>query len=69
LNDDYRKYHSSPEKIKERASRNKARRLMIKKKGKKALKGKEVHHRDGNPKNNSPKNLAITSRHYNRVKQ
>lgn len=69
MNADYKKYHSSPEKIKERSNRNKARRLMIKKYGSAALKGKEVDHVNGNPKNNSRNNLQILSRHANRVKQ
>jgi hypothetical protein len=67
--EEYRKYHSSPEKIKERSNRNKARRLMIKTKGKKAVQGKEVDHADGNPMNNNRRNLQIMSRHKNRVKQ
>jgi len=70
---DYRKeydeYHSKPEQIARRASRNKARSLMIKKRGKKALKGKEVDHKDFNAKNNSSSNLSIKSRRANRTKQ
>lgn len=66
---EYKKYYSSPEAIKKRSNRNKARRLMIKAKGKNALKGKEVDHKDGNPMNNSRRNLQITSRGYNRKKQ
>jgi hypothetical protein len=30
------------------------------------IKGKDVHHKDGNPQNNSRSNLAITSKSYNR---
>jgi hypothetical protein len=70
---DYRKeydqYHAKPEQIKRRASRNKARSLMINKHGKKALKGKEVDHKDFNAQNNSPSNLSIKSRSANRKKQ
>ncbi|WP_425540709.1 HNH endonuclease [Rhodoblastus acidophilus] len=62
------KYESSPEQKKARASRNRARRLMIKEHGKAALKGKDVDHSDGNPRNNSRRNLHITSVHYNRAK-
>lgn len=61
-------YESSPEQIKRRASRNKARRQMIKKRGKAALKGKDVDHTNGNPMNNSSKNLKVTSKKVNRGK-
>ena len=67
--EEYRKYYSSPEAIKARSNRNKARRLMIKVKGKSAVRGKEVDHKNGNPMDNSPRNLQIMSRHKNRVKQ
>ena len=30
------------------------------------IKGKDVHHKDGNPRNNSRSNLAVTSKKYNR---
>lgn len=57
----YRKAH-----LAEDAARHRARRLMIKKYGKAALKGKDVDHVDGNPLNNK-NNLAIRSRHANRA--
>lgn len=63
---EYREYHSKPEQKKRRAGRNKARALMIKKKGKKALKGKDVDHKDRNPRNNSSSNLHIQSKKKNR---
>jgi hypothetical protein len=59
----YRRAH-----LAEDASRHRARRLMIKKHGKSALKGKDVDHKDGNPLNGSTRNLAITSKHFNRAK-
>jgi len=69
---DYRKeydtYHGTPEQIKNRASRNAARATMAKKHGKSAVAGKEVDHKDGNPKNNSGKNLQLMSRRANRQK-
>jgi hypothetical protein len=40
------KYESSPEQIKKREERNKARYDMKKKVGAKALKGKDIDHRD-----------------------
>lgn len=61
-------YLKRPEQRKANAARKRARRLMIKKYGEKALKGKDVDHHNGNPMNNNPKNLKITSVHYNRAK-
>ena len=50
---EYENYHSKPEQIEKRSSRNKARRIM----GDKAIEGKDVGHKDNNPLNNDPKNL------------
>ena len=50
---EYQNYHSRPEQIANRSSRNKARRVM----GDKAVKGMDVGHADNNPMNNDPKNL------------
>jgi len=50
---EYANYHSKPEQIERRSSRNKARRIM----GDKAIKGKDIGHKDNNPLNNDPKNL------------
>jgi len=61
-----RKYQARPEQVKKRVARNKARRMAIKKHGKAALKGKDVHHKDGNATNNSKKNLQITTASHNR---
>jgi hypothetical protein len=65
---EYDEYHGTPEQIKNRASRNAARAAVSKKHGKAAVKGKEVDHKDGNPKNNSKKNLQLMSRRANRKK-
>ncbi len=59
----YRREHRE-----EDAARHRARRLMIKKHGKAALRGKDVDHSNGNPLDNSPKNLKIMSRSKNRAK-
>ena len=48
--------------IADRSSRNKARRIAKKKYGAKKLRGKDVHHKNGNPKDNSKSNLTIRSR-------
>lgn len=54
-------YKSKPAQIEKRVGRNEARAIMEKKVGKAALKGKEINHRDGDPTNNSLKNLQIMS--------
>ena len=50
---EYQNYHSRPEQIANRSSRNKARRVM----GDKTKIGMDVGHKDNNPLNNNPKNL------------
>lgn len=63
---EYENYQSKPSQRRRNDARKKARRLMIKKKGKAALRGKDIDHRDRNPKNNSMSNLRIQSRKKNR---
>lgn len=50
--------------VKQRASRNKARAMVAKKVGKAKLKGKDIHHKDSNPRNNSKKNLRVVRGHH-----
>ena len=64
---EYKNYHSKPEQIKNRASRNLARRLMKKKLGS-AINGKDIDHKDSNTKNNSYLNLRVQSKSKNRSK-
>jgi hypothetical protein len=63
---DYRKeydnYQGKPTQIKRRASRNTARRKVLK--GKKST--KDVDHKDRNPMNNSRKNLRLVTKGRNR---
>jgi hypothetical protein len=61
-----RKYNSKPEQKKRRAARNAARRKMIKAGKAKKGDGKDVHHKDGNPRNNKRSNLAVSSKSKNR---
>ena len=61
---EYSNYHSKPEQRKKRSSRNKARRKLAN--SGVSVAGKDVHHKDGNPKNNSRKNLTTTSKAKNR---
>lgn len=65
---EYDRYQGTPEQKKNRAARNKARRLMIQKHGKKAVAGKDIDHKDGNPRNNRLSNLRISSKSSNRAK-
>ncbi len=57
---EYDQYHGKPKQRAERSSRNKAARK------KKCPKGKEVHHKDGNPKNNKSSNLKCMAKKKNR---
>ncbi len=50
----------------DRSYRRRARRLLQKKLGIKKLKGKDVDHKDGNPRNNSRSNLRVRSKSSNR---
>lgn len=63
---EYREYHAKPEQKKRRAARNKARRKMVAAGRVRKGDGKDVHHKDRNPRNNSHKNLAVTSVKKNR---
>ncbi len=54
---EYKNYHSKSEQVKNRQSRNKARRIL-KSKGV-IVKGKDVAHRNGNPKDNRISNLTV----------
>ena len=63
---EYKNYHASPEQKKKRASRNAARSEMEKRGKVRKGDGKDVAHRDNNPKNNSGKNLAVQSKSKNR---
>jgi hypothetical protein len=62
---EYDNYHSKPEQKKDRAGRNGARILMKKKHGNSLL-GKDIDHKDRNPRNNSMSNLRIQSKSANR---
>jgi len=64
--DEYIKFHSSEKAKKDRAARNKARRHMLK--AGRVRKEQDVDHRDGNPRNNSSKNLRAMSASRNRAK-
>ena len=63
---EYANYHSKPKQKKNRAGRNAARNSLLA--DGRVSKGdrRDVHHRDGNPRNNSRSNLVVTSRRSNR---
>ena len=63
---EYANYHSKPTQKVNRAGRNKARSLVMKSGGAAKVAGKDVHHRNGNPKDNRASNLAVTSKTANR---
>ena len=60
---EYKKFQSSTKAKKDRAARNKASR------NKNCATGKEVHHKDGNPRNNSASNCVCISVSANRGKR
>lgn len=60
------KYNAKPEQKKRRAARNKSRRQAEAEGRVSKGDGKDVDHKDGNPKNNSKKNLRIKSASANR---
>jgi len=70
---DYRKeydtYHGTPDQLANRTSRNKARRKLAKVVGAAKLRGKDVDHKNGNPKDNSKGNLQAMSKSKNRSKK
>jgi hypothetical protein len=64
---EYENYHSSEEQKKDRAGRNGARRMLKKKHGNSLL-GKDVDHKDRNPRNNNMSNLRLQSKSENRAR-
>ena len=66
---DYKKEYQAetPLRKKQRSSRNKARRKMSTLGKAKKGDGKDVHHRDGNPLNNSSSNLTVMSKSKNQA--
>lgn len=60
------KYNSKPEQKKRRASRNAARREMIKAGKARKGDGKDVGHANGNPRDNRKSNLRMESKRANR---
>ena len=61
---EYKNYQGKPDQIKKRASRNAARAKVAKTGA--DIKGKDVDHKNGNPKDNSKGNLRVQSKSTNR---
>jgi len=63
---EYANYHAKPLQKVNRAGRNKARKLAVSKGATVKGDGKDVHHKNGNPRDNRTGNLAVTSKTANR---
>lgn len=67
--DEYDSYHSKPEQRANRSSRNKARRKLEKEGKVRKGDGRDVDHKNGNPRDNRKSNLRVTSKSRNRSKK
>ena len=63
---EYDNYQSKPEQRKRNDARKKSRRKMAKAVGKSKIRGKDIDHRDRNPRNTSLRNLRIQTKKKNR---
>ena len=66
---EYATFHGKPERIKERAARVKARRMLEREGRVHKGDGKDIDHKNGNPRDNSRKNLRVVSKSINRAKK
>lgn len=66
---EYKDYHAKPEQKKRRASRNAARKKLANRGLVRKGDGKEVDHKDMNPRNNRRSNLKVVPKVVNRKKQ
>jgi len=64
---EYKKYGASREQKLDRAARTRTRR-KLKREGKSSKDGKEIDHKDGNPRNGARSNLRVIKRSTNRAK-
>ena len=63
---EYTNYHAKSLQKVNRAGRNKARKLVLKSGGAAKVAGKDVHHKNGNPRDNRMGNLAVATKTANR---
>ncbi len=66
---EYLNYHSKPKNLKDNNARHRARYHAEKAGRVHVGDGKDIDHKDGNPRNNSPSNLRVVSRSKNRGKK
>ena len=66
---EYNSYHAKPTQKKNRAARNKARTLLSTTGRVRRGDGKDVDHKDRNPRNNSRSNLRVMSKSRNRSRK
>jgi hypothetical protein len=66
---EYDNYQGTKEQKRNRAKSNKVNRLMKRLGRIRKGDGRDVDHKDGNPKNNSMKNLRVVSKSHNRSKK
>tara|TARA_R110000822_G_scaffold113657_6_gene244857 strand:+ start:1371 stop:1610 length:240 start_codon:yes stop_codon:yes gene_type:complete len=66
---EYDDYHGTPAQKKRRAGRNKARRTLMSQGRVSKGDGKDVHHKDHNPRNNSSGNITAISSSKNKSMQ
>ena len=66
---EYDRYQGKPQQKKNRAKRNAARAKLMASGAVSKGDGKDVDHKDGNPQNNSRKNLRVTSKSANRSRK
>ena len=66
---EYNSYHAKPTQKKNRAARNKARTLLSTTGRVRKGAGKDVDHKDRNPRNNSRSNLRVMSKSRNRSRK
>ena len=67
--DEYAKFQASESQKNDRVQRNKNRRGAAKKGRVSKGDGKDIDHIDGNPRNNSSKNLRVVPKSINRAKR
>ena len=63
---EYARYHSSKKQKQNRAARNKVRRQALRDGIVSKGDNNDIHHKDGNPRNSDPSNLAVQNKSHNR---
>lgn len=63
---EYANYQGTPAQKKRRARRNAIRRKLLREGRVRKGDNMDVHHKDGNPSNNSPSNIVVKPRSKNR---